>query len=104
MHDLPPSIDGGWGEWSAWSLCSRSCGAGISISRRECDHPKPSGGGNFCIGERERYRVCNTDPCPKNQPSFRQLQCSKYDNELYEGKKYKWHPYFDPGKSIFPKY
>lgn len=100
MLDPPPLIDGGWGEWSTWTPCSRTCGAGVSMRRRECDHPKPSGGGQFCIGERERYRVCNTQTCPRDQPTYRQLQCSKYDNETYEGKKYKWQPYFDQGELL----
>lgn len=97
MLDPLPAVDGGWSEWSEWTPCSRTCGAGISRKIRECDHPEPSRGGQYCVGERERYRLCNTQPCPNNQPTFRQLQCSKYDNETYEGKKYKWQPYFDQG-------
>lgn len=98
MMEEPPPIDGGWGEWSSWSECSRSCGAGVSIMQRECDHPVPSGKGRFCVGERRRYRICNTDPCPLNQPTFRAQQCSQYNNHTYEGKTYEWQPYFDQDK------
>lgn len=57
----PQSIDGGWGSWSLWGECSRTCGGGVSSSLRHCDSPAPSGGGKYCLGERKRYRSCNTD-------------------------------------------
>lgn len=65
--------------------------------KRECDHPTPTAGGKFCIGERKRYRICNTDPCPEGQPTYRALQCSWYNNKTYEGNLYEWQPYFDQG-------
>ncbi|ENN72342.1 hypothetical protein YQE_10977, partial [Dendroctonus ponderosae] len=95
MMDPPVAIDGGWGEWGSWSECSRTCGSGVSIMSRECDHPMPTAGGKFCVGERKRYKICNTDPCPEGEPTYRALQCSWYDNKTYEGKKYEWQPYFD---------
>lgn len=98
IMDPPVAIDGGWGEWSSWSECSRSCGAGVSIMQRECDHPRPTAGGRFCVGERRRYKMCNTDPCPDDQPTFRAVQCSSYNNRTHEGKQYTWLPYFDQGK------
>ncbi|CDQ94188.1 unnamed protein product [Oncorhynchus mykiss] len=57
----PQSVDGGWGPWSSWGECSRTCGGGVSSSMRHCDSPAPSGGGKYCLGERKRYRSCNTD-------------------------------------------
>ncbi|KAF7274067.1 hypothetical protein GWI33_013249 [Rhynchophorus ferrugineus] len=95
VMDDPVPVDGGWGEWSSWSECSRTCGSGVSIMSRECDHPPPTDGGKFCVGERKRYRICNNDPCPEGQPTFRALQCSWNNNKTYEGKKYEWQPYFD---------
>ncbi|XP_050293147.1 A disintegrin and metalloproteinase with thrombospondin motifs 7-like [Anthonomus grandis grandis] len=95
IMDPPVPIDGGWGEWSSWSECSRTCGSGVSIMSRECDHPTPTAGGKFCVGERKRYRICNTDPCPEGEPTYRALQCSSNNNKTYEGKKYEWQPYFD---------
>lgn len=93
----PSAIDGGWGEWSGWSECSRSCGAGVSIMQRECDHPAPVAGGKFCVGERKRYRICNTDPCSDKEPPFRSVQCASFNNQTHEGKLYTWTPYFDKG-------
>ncbi|XP_043799822.1 A disintegrin and metalloproteinase with thrombospondin motifs 7-like isoform X3 [Apis laboriosa] len=93
--DRPRQIDGGWGEWGSWSECSRTCGAGVSIVERKCDHPEPAHSGKFCIGERRRYKICNTDPCPEGTPSFRAVQCSNYDDKEYKGKNYTWLPYFD---------
>uniref|UniRef100_A0A669CLV5 ADAM metallopeptidase with thrombospondin type 1 motif 6 n=1 Tax=Oreochromis niloticus TaxID=8128 RepID=A0A669CLV5_ORENI len=57
----PQSVDGGWGPWSIWGECSRTCGGGVSSSMRHCDSPAPSGGGKYCLGERKRYRSCNTN-------------------------------------------
>ncbi|XP_013106466.2 A disintegrin and metalloproteinase with thrombospondin motifs 6 isoform X1 [Stomoxys calcitrans] len=88
-------VDGSWGNWSEWSECSRSCGGGVSIQQRECDSPRPANGGTFCIGERKKYKICNHQPCPKNEPSFRALQCAKYNKKPYQGQFYKWLPYFD---------
>ncbi|KAL3278400.1 hypothetical protein HHI36_013727 [Cryptolaemus montrouzieri] len=95
IMDPPLPVDGGWGEWGPWSECSRTCGAGVSISERKCDHPVPSGGGNFCLGIRKRYRMCNTEPCSKKAPPFRAVQCALFNNHTYEGKQYDWLPYFE---------
>lgn len=65
------------------------------MASRECDNPRPENGGAFCVGERIRYKVCNLDDCPPNEPSFRAQQCSKFNNETYRDKKYEWLPYFD---------
>lgn len=65
--------------------------------QRECDHPTPTAGGKFCTGERRRYKVCNTESCPDNGKTFRMMQCEKFNNKTYEGKKYEWQPYFDQG-------
>ncbi|CAH1284005.1 unnamed protein product [Diabrotica balteata] len=98
MLEPPAPIDGGWGDWSSWSECSKSCGAGVSVMERECNHPTPAYGGKYCVGERKRYRICNTQACPPGEPTFRAKQCSEHDDEVYEGRKYKWQPYFDEGE------
>ncbi|XP_017485526.1 PREDICTED: A disintegrin and metalloproteinase with thrombospondin motifs 7-like, partial [Rhagoletis zephyria] len=88
-------INGNWGNWSQWSECSRTCGGGVSTQKRECNNPVPANGGLFCIGERKRYKICNYQPCPAGEVSFRAKQCSKYDNVCYQGGTYKWQPFFD---------
>ncbi|XP_030783731.1 A disintegrin and metalloproteinase with thrombospondin motifs 6 isoform X2 [Rhinopithecus roxellana] len=93
----PQSIDGGWGPWSLWGECSRTCGGGVSSSLRHCDSPAPSGGGKYCLGERKRYRSCNTDPCPLGSRDFREKQCADFDNMPFRGKYYNWKPYTGGG-------
>ncbi|MEJ1275647.1 hypothetical protein NN561_006544 [Cricetulus griseus] len=93
----PQSIDGGWGSWSLWGECSRTCGGGVSSSLRHCDSPAPSGGGKYCLGERKRYRSCNTDPCPLGSRDFREKQCADFDNMPFRGKHYNWKPYTGGG-------
>ncbi|XP_029025329.1 A disintegrin and metalloproteinase with thrombospondin motifs 6 [Betta splendens] len=93
----PQSEDGGWGPWSMWGECSRTCGGGVSSSMRHCDSPAPSGGGRYCLGERKRYRSCNTDACPAGSRDFREKQCADFDNMPFRGKYYNWKPYTGGG-------
>ncbi|KAK3916228.1 A disintegrin and metalloproteinase with thrombospondin motifs 7, partial [Frankliniella fusca] len=95
MSELPEPVPGGWSSWGEWGPCSRTCGAGVSTMERRCDHPAPRHGGAYCLGERRRYRVCNTQPCPEGAPSFRAAQCAAYNNRTYLGANYTWLPYFD---------
>ncbi|KAM9446411.1 A disintegrin and metalloproteinase with thrombospondin motifs 12-like [Clarias gariepinus] len=89
---LPETVNGGWGQWSTWSHCSRTCGSGVQSADRECDKPKPAFGGKYCTGERKRYRICNTAPCVKKKPSFRDMQCSEFDTVPYHNQLYQWIP------------
>ena len=73
--------DGAWGEWKPWGGCTRTCGGGVQKALRDCDNPKPSNGGKYCVGQRERYRPCNIQECPWDTPGFRELQCSEFDNQ-----------------------
>ncbi|XP_032395179.1 A disintegrin and metalloproteinase with thrombospondin motifs 6 isoform X2 [Etheostoma spectabile] len=93
----PQSVDGGWGPWSTWGECSRTCGGGVSSSMRHCDSPAPSGGGKYCLGERKRYRSCNTDACPAGSRDFREKQCGDFDSMPFRGKYYNWKPYTGGG-------
>ncbi|XP_015273981.1 PREDICTED: A disintegrin and metalloproteinase with thrombospondin motifs 7 [Gekko japonicus] len=92
MGYRPESIDGGWGAWSSWAACSRTCGAGLQNAERQCNRPTPKYGGKYCVGERKRFRVCSMKTCPPDQPSFRHIQCSRFDARPYKGKLYKWTP------------
>ncbi|XP_042265072.1 A disintegrin and metalloproteinase with thrombospondin motifs 7 isoform X2 [Thunnus maccoyii] len=86
----PESVNGGWASWSDWSPCSRSCGAGVQSAQRDCDNPVPKYRGKYCLGERRRYKICNTMPCPHELSSFRDTQCSHFNTMPYKGKFYKW--------------
>lgn len=55
----PDAVNGGWGDWQAYSECSRTCGGGVSSSERECNNPVPKHGGRFCLGDRKRIKICN---------------------------------------------
>ncbi|XP_061881660.1 A disintegrin and metalloproteinase with thrombospondin motifs 12 isoform X4 [Entelurus aequoreus] len=93
---LPETVNGGWGQWSTWSYCSRTCGTGVQSAERECNNPKPEFGGKYCTGERKRYRTCNTKPCQKNNPTFREMLCSEFDTVPYHNELYKWIPVANP--------
>ena len=43
-------MNGGWGEWQAWSECSSSCAGGVRYRYRFCDDPTPSRNGQMCVG------------------------------------------------------
>ncbi|XP_073322720.1 A disintegrin and metalloproteinase with thrombospondin motifs 12-like [Pagrus major] len=93
---LPETVNGGWGQWSTWSHCSRTCGTGVQSAERECNNPKPEFGGKYCTGERKRYRTCNTKPCQKNTPTFREMLCSEFDTVPYHNELYTWIPVANP--------
>ncbi|XP_072243654.1 A disintegrin and metalloproteinase with thrombospondin motifs 12-like [Leuresthes tenuis] len=93
---LPETVNGGWGQWSTWSYCSRTCGTGVQSAERECDNPKPEFGGKYCTGERKRYRTCNTKPCQSVTPTFREMLCSEFDTVPYHNELYQWIPVANP--------
>lgn len=75
-RNLEP-VHGQWGEWGRYGECSRTCGGGVKRKYRECDNPAPKNGGNYCIGERVKYRSCGTRECPPGSPDFRYVSCMK---------------------------
>ncbi|KAM4742660.1 A disintegrin and metalloproteinase with thrombospondin motifs 15-like isoform 2-T2 [Anableps anableps] len=72
-------VDGRWGRWGAFGDCSRSCGGGVQLARRECNNPVPQNGGKYCSGLRIKYRSCNLNPCPETGKSFREEQCEAFN-------------------------
>ncbi|KAM4544149.1 SCO-spondin [Fundulus diaphanus] len=56
-------VDGGWGQWGAWTGCSLPCGGGVTFRRRLCNNPAPQGGGRGCLGVAEQQIDCNKQPC-----------------------------------------
>ncbi|KAG8434717.1 hypothetical protein GDO86_012896 [Hymenochirus boettgeri] len=72
-------VDGAWGKWSRYGECSRTCGGGVQLARRECNSPGPSNGGSFCEGLRVKYKSCSLNPCPDTGKSFREEQCEAFN-------------------------
>ncbi|XP_060526930.1 A disintegrin and metalloproteinase with thrombospondin motifs 12-like [Cylas formicarius] len=98
MGERPQAIHGGWGEWGAWTDCTRTCGGGITYSERDCDNPVPQNKGRYCLGERRKIKICNTTPCPDGEPTFREQQCAAYNKKPYEEKYHTWTAHIVPDK------
>ncbi|KAF7993645.1 hypothetical protein HCN44_010240 [Aphidius gifuensis] len=64
-------IHGGWSEWIPVGNCSRSCGIGIKKAMRKCNNPQPEYGGDYCVGQKVRFEICNVMPCPETAVDFR---------------------------------
>ncbi|KAJ8278768.1 hypothetical protein COCON_G00058340 [Conger conger] len=54
-------------EWSAWSLCSASCGGGLSVRNKTLLQP-PQPGGQDCPSPLEQHTACNTQGCDPECP------------------------------------
>jgi hypothetical protein len=59
-------INGGWGNWTSTTECSKSCNTGTLKETRLCKNPVPEFGGKMCVGESTEYISCNTENCPIN--------------------------------------
>lgn len=57
-------VNGNWGEWSVWSLCSASCGHATQHRQRLCNSPIPSAGGSDCNGMVNQEQNCTILKCP----------------------------------------
>uniref|UniRef100_A0A3B4AHZ0 Uncharacterized protein n=1 Tax=Periophthalmus magnuspinnatus TaxID=409849 RepID=A0A3B4AHZ0_9GOBI len=79
---IPQHIDGDWSPWSQWSMCSRTCGTGVQFRQRKCDNPPPGPGGRHCQKASVEHKACESPPCPKGAPSFRDLQCLSHDRQF----------------------
>ena len=59
-------VNGGYSIFSAWSACSKSCGAGTKTRSRSCTNPTPADGGSDCsrLGNATETETCNKELCP----------------------------------------
>ncbi|XP_063438691.1 hemicentin-1-like [Mytilus trossulus] len=60
-HECP--VNGNWGSWSSWNICSATCDGGIQDRTRKCDSPHPINGGLYCNGTMIGSRPCNNINC-----------------------------------------
>ena len=44
------TVDGDWGEWTPWEVCSITKCGGQQTRTRSCDNPAPAHGGCYCTG------------------------------------------------------
>nr|XP_058148844.1 ADAMTS-like protein 2 isoform X5 [Dasypus novemcinctus] len=99
------SLEGGadataswWGEWTKWTACSRSCGAGVTSQERHCLQQRRKstvGAGNrTCAGTSKRYQLCSAQECPPDGRSFREEQCTSFNSRVYNGRTYEWKPLY----------
>ncbi|KAJ8397197.1 hypothetical protein AAFF_G00440310 [Aldrovandia affinis] len=72
-------VDGRWGKWGVFGTCSRTCGGGVQLAKRDCNNPVPANGGKYCQGVRVKYRSCSLEPCPDTGKSFREEQCEAFN-------------------------
>ncbi|XP_066500743.1 A disintegrin and metalloproteinase with thrombospondin motifs 13 isoform X2 [Hoplias malabaricus] len=77
----PVVVHGSWSSWSEFSLCSRSCGGGVTYRKRECNNPRPAFGGRDCEGEGIAAELCHREPCERTQFEFMAQQCSDTDHQ-----------------------
>ena len=69
------SVDGNYTEWTAWTACDKTCGAGLMARWRACANPSPQYGGRDCsmYGQDTETKSCQIkDYCPSK--SFLLLQ------------------------------
>ncbi|ELK07343.1 ADAMTS-like protein 2 [Pteropus alecto] len=99
------SLEGGvdataywWGEWTKWTACSRSCGAGVTSQERHCLQQRRTavtGSGNrTCTGTPKRYQLCRVQECPPDGRSFREEQCISFNSQVYNGRTHRWKPLY----------
>ncbi|XP_018420408.1 PREDICTED: A disintegrin and metalloproteinase with thrombospondin motifs 14 [Nanorana parkeri] len=88
------SQDGGWGSWSRFGSCSRTCGGGVRSRSRQCNNPPPAYGGRDCPGPTYEYQMCNNEECRGPFEDFRAQQCSQRNSYYtYQNTKHTWLPY-----------
>lgn len=99
------SLEGGtdataywWGEWTKWTACSRSCGAGVTSQERHCLQQRRTSvtgtGNRTCTGTSKRYQLCRVQECPPDGRSFREEQCVSFNSHVYNGRTHQWKPLY----------
>ncbi len=58
-------MNGQWSDWSIGTVCSVTCGSGVTTNSRACDDPPPAGGGADCAGNATEEIACDMGTCPR---------------------------------------
>ncbi|XP_065653667.1 coadhesin-like isoform X2 [Hydra vulgaris] len=58
-------VNGGWSQWSSWSLCTQPCQGGVRSRFRDCSIPVPKYGGLYCNGSIKETVSCPNHYCKK---------------------------------------
>ena len=74
-------VHGGWVNWSGWSECSVTCGAGYQDRTRTCTNPVPLNGGRQCNGVPNDSMLCNIRSCPGTVHTYK-YTLYNHDNNL----------------------
>lgn len=56
-----------WGEWSAFSVCSKACGKGLQVRMRFCRKMEKYQKNVHCIGKDTETKVCVRRQCIPNE-------------------------------------
>lgn len=56
-------VDCKWGQWTAWTTCTATCGNGTTSKTRHQEKKQAYGGAN-CTGPAHVVTPCHTEPCP----------------------------------------
>uniref|UniRef100_A0A9J7YX79 Thrombospondin-2 n=1 Tax=Cyprinus carpio carpio TaxID=630221 RepID=A0A9J7YX79_CYPCA len=84
----PCPIDGAWGPWSPWAICSATCGGGTRTRTHVCNSPHPQYGGKKCPGESKDTASCNKQDCPVDgclsNPCFGGVDCTSSPDGSWE--------------------
>ena len=58
-------VNGGFTEWTEWSVCTVTCGSGMIERTRECSNPKPANNGSDCFDLNLEVKECTMpEICP----------------------------------------
>ena len=60
---LTSLVDGKYGNWSVWTVCTKSCGGGLQSRTRDCNNPPPSAKRKDCQGPSIETRSCSNSYC-----------------------------------------
>ncbi|XP_022522583.2 netrin receptor UNC5D isoform X3 [Astyanax mexicanus] len=79
-------VDGGWEEWSEWTMCSAQC---ERQRWRECNAPAPRNRGRMCEGESHAMENCTGGMCTQNGKMLHDVKPQSMDGSndvaLYSG-------------------